>query len=349
MRDHFEGVLTERLNDVAGAVGDDVRPPADLGWRVAKFRRRGRTRLRVGLGIAAALVSILAVTEVVTRSSEPRTVGIRSTPDAVSKAGRLKPNVALLDARGRYVVALDAAGHQVDTLVVAPPGRTITDVQVTADHQQLWYLSVTAGEACGQVVRADIGTGRSQIVVNANAFAVSPDGSRLAYTGPCGPPTEQSDARTTIRDVATGAEEVHSGERDVQLAFAPDGRSLVARSCEAPTDCGRIGWVAFGSPILNGADTPFAVASDGVYFFAGNRLTIRVAGWKSMQPAKTLLTVGKGWTLQQVLPTRAGVFVVGSYAKQPVALYQVSGKSLVRVRAYRPGELGKLTPVLPLG
>jgi hypothetical protein len=371
MRDRFEDLLTDRLHDLAGTVPDEITAPADLEWRVARYRRRSHRWVRVGAaGVAAALLSVVAVLSVVHRSPERATVGVQA-PDAISKAGRLKPNVALLDARGRYVVALDAAGHQADTLVVAGPDRTIRDVQVTADHQSLWYLSTTTNrKECGRVVRADIGTGASTVVADASAFAVSPDGLRLAYSGPCEGASREQDATTTVRNLGTGAEELHHGEIDVQLAFAPDGRSVITRTCSGHGNCGFLTQEPLASltpdakwygectmancgPVSDASawagNAPFAIAPGGVYVIGTGGDTVEVRAIGALKRATVLLRAGKPWVLQQVLPTRAGVFVVASYAKKPLGLYRLAGKKLVLVREYKPGELGKLTPVLPLG
>jgi hypothetical protein len=51
---------------------------------------------------------------------------------------------------------------------------------------------------CGRVVRADIGTGQSRIVVNASEFAINRDGEQLAYVL-CDRP-----ARTVALDLESG-------------------------------------------------------------------------------------------------------------------------------------------------
>lgn len=361
MRDRFEELLADRLTEVADTVPDGVAPPADLEWRVARFRRREHRWIRLGaLGVAAALVTAVAIVSVLARAPARHSVGIQSPPDAVSKIGQLKPNVAMLDARGRYVVALDAAGHQVDTLVVTAPGRRIVDVQVTSDHQELWYLSVAADAPaeCGHVVRADIGTGHSEIVADANAFAIDADGRSLAYTGPCRRLAGPSEATTTIRDLGTGAEEVHRGEVDVQLNFTPDGRSLLTRTCSRLTNCGQIAQAPLHSAqqrrgesffTFAGSSAPFAVAPEGLYVVGRESNTIEVRTIGALDHDKVLLRVGQIWGLEQVLPTRFGVLVVATHGKEPPALYRIVGNRLVFVRTYEPGELGNLTPVLPIG
>jgi hypothetical protein len=63
----------------------------------------------------------------------------------------------------------------------------------------------------------------------------------------------------------------------------------------------------------------------------------------------TLLRVGFGWDLKEVVPTEVGTFVVGrardasGRVAGPTALYRVEHGTLVRVKTF--GDFGVLTPV----
>jgi hypothetical protein len=196
--DLLEQQLRQRLRDVGDEVPAELEPPADLELRVKRFRRRRANQRRSTLlAVAAVLVIAVAIASILARTQTRQPVEVAS--EKVSRVGVLRRNVAMLDARGRYVVALDARGRQLATYVVTRAGSEIVDVQVTSDHRTLWYLSRAVHSAgCGRVVRADIGTGQSRIVVNASEFAINPDGMQLAYVG-----CERS-AGTAVLDLATG-------------------------------------------------------------------------------------------------------------------------------------------------
>jgi hypothetical protein len=196
--DLLEQQLRQRLRDVGDEVPAELEPPADLELRVTRFRRRRANQRRSKLlAVAAVLLIGVAIASVLARTRTRQAVEVAS--EKVSRVGVLRPNVAMLDARDRYVVALDARGRQLATYVVTRAGSEIADVQVTSDHRTLWYLSRDVhSTGCGRVVRADIGTGQSRIVVNASEFEINPDGGQLAYVS-CDQP-----ARTAVLDLASG-------------------------------------------------------------------------------------------------------------------------------------------------
>jgi hypothetical protein len=289
MSELLEQQLRQRLREVGDEVPAELEPPADLELRVKRFRhRRANQRRSKLLAAAAILVIAVAVVSVMARTRTRQTVQVAG--EKVSRVGVLRPNVAMLDARGRYVVALDARGHQLATYVVTRAGSEIVDVQVTRDHQTLWYLSRDEHRTgCGRVVRADIGTGASRIVMRASEFAISRDGRQLAFTG-C-----ESGRPTKVLDVATGA-------------VAPQ--------------------------------TPVPVLDAESYVVRGP--SIQQLG-ASGTPLRTVARVGSEWSLEQVVPTRAGVFVFGRHAHDPSALYRVVNGRLAHVRTY---DYGHLTGVL---
>src|SRR5205085_1665685 len=185
MPDALEQHLAAGLQAVAGTVPDDLAPPADLEQRVAKVRnrRRGVTLLAALSAVAAVVIAALTIAAITGRAPAPNRVDV-SGPG--STADPLVAGTVMLDSRASFVVAVGADGGQVATLVNAARG-VIVDAQLTRDHRWLWYLSVAktkkAGAECGEVVRADIMRGTSEIVAHAVSFAISPDGMRLALAG----------------------------------------------------------------------------------------------------------------------------------------------------------------------
>src|SRR4051812_32668345 len=112
MADVLEQQLRERLHAVGEQVPGEIEAPRDLELRVARFRRRRANQRRAKL-LAVAAVSILAVAAAANVANRHTQLPVEvAGSEQVSRVGTLRPNVAMLDARGRYVVALDADGHQ---------------------------------------------------------------------------------------------------------------------------------------------------------------------------------------------------------------------------------------------
>jgi hypothetical protein len=344
-------------------VPDDLTPPADLEGRVARFRRRRRRGLRLGaLGVAAAIVTSVLVFASVGRDTARPTIGIESS-DSVSRIGALKGNVVMIDARGPYVVALDAAGHQVDTLVVTHRGGRIVDAQVTADHETLWYLYLGAhglpGIDCGNVVRADIGTGESRIVASAVSFGISADGATLALAGrgnvrddKCRSMSERTaPGSVALLDVAQdekneiGSFPVCNARRVDSLRFAPSGTLLEVNGPSADARCvasafnelprPRLSWLAEarGQDAAFGADGLYAIEGPDIVRYGDPIYSDRVV----------VARAGAHGFITQVVPTRAGTFVVTASG----GLFRVERFATVRVRNFSAGEYGSFTPVLP--
>jgi hypothetical protein len=310
--DLLEQQLRQRLRDVGSEVPAELEPPADLELRVKRFRRRRANQRRSKL-VAVAAVLLIAVTvgSVLARTQTRQAVEVAS--EKVSRVGVLRPNVAMLDARDRYVVALDARGRQLATYVVTRAGSEIADVQVTSDHRTLWYLSRDVhSTGCGRVVRADIGTGQSRIVVNASEFAINPDGAQLAYVA-CDHP-----ARTAVLDLVSG--EINTENSQLRFVGYSGANELLPQSVVG--------------------DKPNAIGPNSVYVVSGPLV-------QQLKPdgvvQRTLAHVGAGWSLDQVVPTRAGVFVFGRHGHDAPALYRIVEKKLRLVRTY---EYGHLTGVL---
>jgi hypothetical protein len=384
MRDTLEQRLAAGLQRVGEKVPDDLDPPADLQERVARVRSRRRAVARLVTLSAAAIVTVALGTVVVAgRAPKPNRIDVNGPPEV---SDPLAAGTVMLDSRASFVVAVGADGGQVATLVNAGRG-TIIDAQLTRDHRWLWYLSVAktkkAGVECGEVVRADIRRGTSAIVARGVSFAISPDGTRLALAGggdfaggTCLPITDAKvPARVVITDLATEARSTWTDEGGArvhafnQMRWSNDGRALVTRMCDDTCES----LVAYAVPDSLGPTLRFRIVDrsgfsgvrpsaafgpDGRLFVLERNVaghwrdhvqTIAVYDGVTLERSTTVLRVDFGWDLKEVVPTEAGIFVVGSARDEsgrvarPTALYRVERGGLVPVKTF--GDFGVLTPV----
>jgi hypothetical protein len=330
MRDVLETQLAESLRAVADGAPAELEPPADLELRVARARRS--RRLANGLtafAVAAVIAAAVGVFAVVQRAPAKREVTVASTPthDRVSLVGRIKPNVVMLDARDHYVVALDRDAHAVDTLVVSK-GKII-DAQIGGDHTTLWYL-VTTGSDCGKVVRVDIGTGSNSVVQSAEGFAISPDGHRLAYVA-CG------SHAISIRNLDNGRAAPEAAAPGAVLEWTPDGSGLVVKQCSMSACT-----VRYGSQSAQ-TTSPWGVAVGGDGVYVGRQAQVyRLSGDAGLP--QLLLDLDRSWRIEQVVPTRDGLFFFAQ-TDDHRALFRVDDGHPVNVSTF---AFGTLTPVLPL-
>jgi len=322
MRDALEQHLEERLRAIGSYVAHEVDAPADLDLRVRRRVRRQRRRARAaGLATVAVLVAGIVVVAVLTDRPPDSTVHVAASRRAT--ADQIDPNVVMLDARSRFVVGLDAGGHQRETLVVADTGNVV-DAQVTADHSTIWYLSVggRAGIDCGKVVRADVTTGSSRIMFRAFAFAVSPDGARVALSGAdC-----SAAARLTIVDLAhaNSASTLPVSHAPKTLRWSGNGDHLASEVCTgslcsvATFDAHSLAPVA---TFANASNPMFG--ADGLYFVehrAGGLLTVMRTDAQLRAPSP--LYSARAASLA-VVPTTAATFVFGTVGKLPPTLFSV--------------------------
>jgi hypothetical protein len=259
--------------------------------------------------------------------------------------------------------------------------------RATADHRQIWYLSLKDGKnACGDVVRAD-GDGRgSAIVTKAVAFDVSPDGSRLALYGGgdvahgrCSPVKAGSSGEVAVID-ATDPSGQESSTLSVKnltsLRWSPDGSYLAAVSCrvagceqfrtiDVPARLGAPLTLAPGSwnaPLANSIrSASVEFGADGLYMLERlvpvperSTATARIdrVDPRAVHPVTTVFS-SNAWTVSQVVPTSVGTYVIAARAHGGTAA-SGNGTGLYRIEA---GKLvfvralpdpGILTPVTPL-
>ena len=373
MRDVVEERLAARLRDLGDAMPDELPVPVDLVARVKRRRRRSRTTTRViALAVAAAMATTLATVAIVHGAAGRRAVTVAVQPGSPAQHDALPAGTVLLAARGLDVIALDARGHTLATMIHAERG-SIRYAQVTADHRWLWYLSLKHGASvCGDVVRADIDGRSSRIITQAVTFDISPDGTRLALYGAgdlvhgsCrAAATRSAPNHILVEDIATATSTSIAASNVSQLHWSPDGAYLVSASCtrdsctpleriDVPRDL-RLSLVRNPGVVpISATRSIVSFGSDGLYALddanpnaATSRDTVDLYDARTLQFAARTLTVDARWTVSQVAPTPAGVYVV---ALRPgpgrPGIYRIVAGRLVLVRAIDPGVL---TAVLPL-
>src|SRR5262245_21133078 len=92
----------------------------------------------------------------------------------------------MLRVKDRTISVLDAHGRELETLVTAFDGRTVTNAQLMPDHRTIWYATHAAETltSCPEIVRLDLKTNERTVVAHADDFAVTPDASKLVLVFP---------------------------------------------------------------------------------------------------------------------------------------------------------------------
>jgi hypothetical protein len=388
MRDALEERLAAQLRTLGDTVDDELPPPVDLERQVLRRRRNAQAKRRwSSFSVAAAIVAAATTVAVVRGTTGGGSIRIATSPTTAAPVhDSLQPGTAMLSARGRYVVSLDAYGHTNATMVQTQHGD-IKYARATDDHRALWYLSLKKGvDACGDVVRADIDGRTSTIVTEAVAFDVSPNGARLALYGAgdlahgrCSPVKGGSAGRIVVLDLTTSSSSALTVGNVTSLRWSPDGSYLVAVSCSLPAACE--GFRTIDVPRELGAPLTFAPGkwnsypartthSASVAFGPGGLYMLEsispvpsassaTARIDRVDPhavrAPVTVFSSDEWDVSQVVPTTAGTYVVATRvqaggAKSPKSassgLYRIDAGRLVFVRPL--DNPGNLTPVTPL-
>ncbi len=391
MRDALEEHLASRLGTLGETVGEELTPPADLELQVARRRHRTRATRRWSGVAAAAVIVIAAATVAVARGSSGHgSIKVESsstTPATVPLRDLLQPGTAMLSARGNFVVSLDASGHTIATMVTVSASSSVKYARATADHQQIWYLSVKHGSTgCGDVVRAQVDGGRTKIVAPAVTFDVSADGSRLALYGggdlaraQCAPVRAGTPGRIVVIDLASSTSSSVAMSDVTSLRWSPDGSALVAATCGS-FDCGfrRIvipsdlaaplvatpGTSVGFARVPPGSSDRIVFGPDGFYELA-TTVTAATAGApastresiarydpKTLGSPRVVFSGGDRWDVTQVVPTTAATYVVAAPAASPKAsgLYRIEAGRLAFVRTLdSPGTFVPVAPFAPNG
>lgn len=353
MRDVLEEELANRLRELGDLVPDEIAPPVDLELQVQRRRRHARTtRTRLLFAVAAGVVVAAASAAVVQRSGGGGGVRIASSsttnPAPAPIRDSLQAGTVMLSARGRFVISLNASGHQTATMVSAPPTSDITYARVTADHRALWYLSAKDGpKACADVVRANIDGKSSKIITKAVAFDISPDGTRLALYGAgnladghCSPVPAGTKGEIAVVDVATFQTSTLAIGDVSGLRWSPDGTYLAVTSCPVQ-GCSGVGRIDvptdLGAPLVLTAEervfSPNPVVSKTLVFgpralYALERRVASVPPVSSpgltatdtierydpttLSAPVSIFAGANHWSIAEIVPTRTALYVVAT-------------------------------------
>ncbi len=343
MSDELERDLVVRLRALGDAVPDHFDAPAELETRVLR-RRRVRRRRAGAASVAIALAVGAGVVVAASVSAPPSRSSVNVASPGRVTADQIDPSVVLLDAKGRFVVGLDAGGHQRETLVAATTGQVV-DAQVTADHSTIWYLSVSGkpGVDCGNVVRADVTTGASRIMFHSVAFAIDPAGGRIALAGAGN--LAQGKCTTTASGAHVSIVSLTKSESDSlpvarppsTLRWSTDGTTIAAQTC-SPISCSVATFRAAPlAPITTIANSSAPMwGSDGLYVVQPRaKGSVAVVRTNSLARSQSTLYVAPTKSLV-ALPTTAGLFAFG--------LVGVASPTLLSIGP-GPGGVSVATPI----
>ena len=276
------------------------------------------------------------------------------------------PGAVLVAAHDREIDTLDASGHKLATLVTVFAGRTVTNLQLMADHRTIWY-STSQGHprTCDEVVKLDLRTNTRTLMAYAIDFTVSADGSRLLLVWPKTPAdltaqcTEKPALTFTtrdallVRDLRTGAQSgitttdyptAGSGGPSGHVWMSPSGNELIDSVC-TQDPCGTRLW---NVPQPLGAALPRSttagpacgcatlVSGPGAVYgidegsFRNRRTTLRRYDPAQLTGPGTVVVTPAGITMGSVAPTATTVYVAGYRTGSPTAsVYRLAGDTLL--------------------
>ena len=215
-------------------------------------------------------------------TSQPSPSTVRSAADvfpsgtALFGLDRNTGAVDALDGNGRALRRLFNAG--VETTHHWP---TITQLQLAPDRRTLWYADNPTGLApCSAITERDLVTGETHARFQGSWIALSPDGTRLAYTGCFG-----QDSTVHIVDLRMGGawSAGSPGGRATAtvgyVAWTPDGRSVLVEYLDDKarwhvstlTPTSRPGAIEWGPTVLLlGQQDHLTATPTALYVAAGN-------------------------------------------------------------------------------
>jgi len=349
MDDLLERALIAKLREVADTVPDDIDPPADLELRVARQRKAKRMNSSTAfvVSMVAVLIAVIGTAAVVRVAT--------NGPSAATRAPLVDPlpsGTVLLAAQGRYVVALGYDGEQLATMIHARRGAVV-DAQITRDHRWLWYLSVASNSrsGCGEVVRANIVDRSSTVIAHAVSFGISPDARRLALSGygdvahgACEPGKHAAIATIDLWTKARARASVASADL---VRWSGDGRTLVGRQC-AHASCKVVTFVQHdGVPRSRGPEvgaSAFTYDGNNLLVVSATRHDVDVVRPLSDQYGFVRTVLSSSRTIEQVVPTSGGLFVVAQAAGGGARLYRAGDGALTAIARGNPGLISAIPP-----
>jgi hypothetical protein len=289
MSDELERELRVMLRDRATLVGDDLEVPADLETRVRRVR--ARRRLAAGGALAAVVFVAAGVAAIVVdRDRHSPSVQVQNPP--TTKPREYASPTRLVGRTGSGVVTFLSPDGAIGRVVVHLPSAQIIE-GIDLVGETLWYLVMVQEDfggtvPCATLQRVPLAGGEPQTVVDRTyAFAVSPDGSQLAYGAArgCGLDAADAQPRLIIRDLETGSThelvDTRWSDHTDEKVGDPSFGDFSARPFPDPT----IGWSPDGSQLVVGwqHDGHFSLAVVGST--ARGTVSADVSAWPGFAPA----------------------------------------------------------------
>jgi hypothetical protein len=354
MRDVLEEQLAARLRDLGDVVPAELEPPDDLDARVAQARKSARAR-RYGavLAVAAVFLVVVAIGTVLDgRTGDEAQIAVAPVSDP------LPEGTVMLGAKGRYVTARDATGNVLATMVTTTHGNVL-DAQVTADHKTIFYRVTDPNSPCDKIARADIDGRTSQFVARGDAFAINPDGTRLAVSGygdlASGKCSATGEGVVAVLDLENGATTKREGTAYRELLWNGD-ELLVGQACDLLAECGEVvGWTDLQSAprVLEQAGTDaIERGPDGLYQVVRSQQkpgysTVVLRTGAATAPPIQLGEVSPGFTVRNIVPTESDLFVVASApgASGDARLFRLDADGMTLVSDTDPGATSPVFPI----
>ncbi|MDQ1434495.1 MAG: hypothetical protein QOF59_1311, partial [Actinomycetota bacterium] len=260
--------------------------------------RRNRTRVAGAVALASLVAIVAGVLWVANRGDDKHQIVIeqpspsttsRPTPTTLRSAADVFPSgTALigLDRNTGAVDALDGNGRALRRLFNARVETThhwptITQLQLAPDRRTLWYAeNPTALAPCSAITERDLVAGATHVRFQGSWIALSPDGTRLAYTGCFGRDSTVHIVDLGSNRVWTAGSPGGGAQAAVgYVAWTPDSRSVLVEYLDDKaswhvstlTPTSRPGAIEWGPTVLLlGQQDRLTATPAALYVAAGN-------------------------------------------------------------------------------
>jgi hypothetical protein len=253
--------VSDGLRELVGRAPVDAEVWDDTARYVKKHQHRRQAIAGGSMTMFVAAIAIAAAVSVNNKGGTHPVVAHQPLPNGT----------VTLKVQGNAIEGVSADGTTLAPVYVSPQ-KNVSDVQLSADHNTLWYAArdTAVGGCDAPIYKVDLLTQTETEVTQGIAFSVSPDETQMAVgrrTGKdCMP---ESGTNVWIRNLATGTERElpldpskfgGNGElfpfTPMQITWSPDGTRL-ATVLGADNNTGFVFDVPATGALPNGKDIPF--------------------------------------------------------------------------------------------
>jgi hypothetical protein len=307
-------------------IGATPAAPALPDPHAVRSVRRARRNAVAAVAFASAMVVVASIVWLADRGTHKSQIKIEGPTNSVPTPSTSGPSTTIaapprgalpvgtafvgLDHNTGVVYALDANGHALRTLFTVAVEAThhwptITQLQLGPNQTTLWYAANPTGVApCSTITERNLVTGATHGRYQGSWIALSPDGTRLAYTG-CilqDPTVYITDLRTgrawTVRAPATALPVTSLGH----LTWTPDSGHVLAEYLDGAqwklanlTPSAQPGTISWGPTVLtlNNEDR-LTTTPNALYVSAGtvtNTWSIDTYDWTYRRTSHTPTTL----------------------------------------------------------